>query len=78
VPKDQILMQLKTDDIGWAPRIPSIDGLCRNCPAVKQGDALPFFARTQRVRDVGAEAPTIWAYATILFLTRSDLDSSSA
>ena len=26
-PKDQILMQLKTDDIGWAPRIPSIDGL---------------------------------------------------
>jgi hypothetical protein len=27
VPKDQILMQLKTDDIGWAPRIPSIDGL---------------------------------------------------
>jgi len=27
VPKDQILMQLKTDDIGWAPRIPAIDGL---------------------------------------------------
>jgi glyoxylase-like metal-dependent hydrolase (beta-lactamase superfamily II) len=27
VPKDQLLMQLKTDDIGWAPRIPSIDGL---------------------------------------------------
>ena len=27
VPKDQILMQLKTDDIGWAPRIPSVDGL---------------------------------------------------
>ena len=26
-PKDQILMQLKTDDIGWAPRIPSVDGL---------------------------------------------------
>src|SRR5215831_14035136 len=26
-PKDQLLMQLKTDDIGWAPRIPSIDGL---------------------------------------------------
>jgi glyoxylase-like metal-dependent hydrolase (beta-lactamase superfamily II) len=26
-PKDQILMQLKTDDIGWAPRIPAIDGL---------------------------------------------------
>ena len=26
-PKDQILMLLKTDDIGWAPRIPSIDGL---------------------------------------------------
>jgi cyclase len=26
-PKDQILMQLKTDDIGWTPRIPSIDGL---------------------------------------------------
>jgi len=26
-PKDQILMQLKTDDIGWAPRIPQIDGL---------------------------------------------------
>ena len=27
VPKDQLLMQLKTDDIGWAPRIPSIDDL---------------------------------------------------
>jgi cyclase len=27
VPKDQLLMQLKTDDIGWTPRIPSIDGL---------------------------------------------------
>ncbi len=27
VAKDQLLMQLKTDDIGWAPRIPSIDGL---------------------------------------------------
>jgi glyoxylase-like metal-dependent hydrolase (beta-lactamase superfamily II) len=26
-PKDQLLMELKTDDIGWAPRIPSIDGL---------------------------------------------------
>jgi cyclase len=27
VPKEQLLMQLKTDDIGWAPRIPSLDGL---------------------------------------------------
>ena len=27
VPKEQLLMQLKTDDIGWAPRIPSMDGL---------------------------------------------------
>jgi cyclase len=26
-PKDQVLMQLKTDDIGWAPRIPAVDGL---------------------------------------------------
>ena len=26
-PKEQIMMQLKTDDIGWAPRIPAIDGL---------------------------------------------------
>jgi len=26
-PKDQILMQVKTDDIGWTPRIPQIDGL---------------------------------------------------
>ena len=26
-PKDQILMQLKTDDIGWTPRIPAIDQL---------------------------------------------------
>jgi cyclase len=25
VPKDQLLMQLKTDDIGWAPRAPQID-----------------------------------------------------
>jgi cyclase len=27
VPKDQFMAQLKTDDIGWAPRIPVIDGL---------------------------------------------------
>jgi glyoxylase-like metal-dependent hydrolase (beta-lactamase superfamily II) len=27
VPKDQFLAQLKTDDIGWAPRIPLLDGL---------------------------------------------------
>jgi glyoxylase-like metal-dependent hydrolase (beta-lactamase superfamily II) len=27
VPKDQLLMRLKTDDIGWAPRIPQIDAL---------------------------------------------------
>jgi glyoxylase-like metal-dependent hydrolase (beta-lactamase superfamily II) len=27
VPKDQLLMQLKTDDVGFAPRIPSLDGL---------------------------------------------------
>ncbi len=27
VSKDQLLMQLKTDDIGWMPRISSIDGL---------------------------------------------------
>jgi len=27
VPKEQLLMQLKTDDIGWAPRVPSMDGL---------------------------------------------------
>ena len=27
VPKDQFMAQIKTDDIGWAPRIPSIDGL---------------------------------------------------
>ena len=26
-PKEQILMQLKTDDIGWTPRIPAIDQL---------------------------------------------------
>jgi len=25
VPKDQLLMQLKTDDIGWAPRVPQVD-----------------------------------------------------
>jgi len=25
VPKDQLLMQLKTDDIGWAPRAPQLD-----------------------------------------------------
>jgi cyclase len=25
VPKEQLLMQLKTDDIGWAPRVPQID-----------------------------------------------------
>jgi glyoxylase-like metal-dependent hydrolase (beta-lactamase superfamily II) len=27
VPKDQLMMQLKTDDIGWTPRIPALDGL---------------------------------------------------
>ncbi len=27
VPKDQLLMRLKTDDIGWAPRIPLVDAL---------------------------------------------------
>jgi glyoxylase-like metal-dependent hydrolase (beta-lactamase superfamily II) len=27
VPKDQLLSQLKTDDIGWAPRIPQVDAL---------------------------------------------------
>jgi cyclase len=27
VPQDQLLAQLKTDDIGWAPRIPKIDSL---------------------------------------------------
>ena len=25
VPKDQLLSQIKTDDIGWTPRIPGID-----------------------------------------------------
>ncbi len=25
VPQDQLLMQLKTDDIGWAPRVPKVD-----------------------------------------------------
>jgi glyoxylase-like metal-dependent hydrolase (beta-lactamase superfamily II) len=25
VPKEQLLMQLKTDDIGWAPRVPQVD-----------------------------------------------------
>ncbi len=27
VPNDQLLMRLKTDDIGWAPRIPQVDTL---------------------------------------------------
>jgi cyclase len=27
VAKDQLLMQIKTDDIGWAPRIPLVDAL---------------------------------------------------
>ena len=27
VPKEQFMAQLKTDDIGWAPRIPVLDGL---------------------------------------------------
>jgi cyclase len=25
VPQDQLLMQIKTDDIGWAPRVPKVD-----------------------------------------------------
>ena len=27
VATDQLLMQIKTDDIGWAPRIPQVDAL---------------------------------------------------
>ena len=25
VPQDQLLAQIKTDDIGWAPRVPKVD-----------------------------------------------------
>src|SRR5260370_42545963 len=32
-PKEQILMQLKTDDIGWTPRIPAIDALVNELSA---------------------------------------------
>ena len=25
VPKDQLMMQIKTDDLGWTPRVPNVD-----------------------------------------------------
>jgi glyoxylase-like metal-dependent hydrolase (beta-lactamase superfamily II) len=36
VPKEQLLMQLKTDDIGWAPRVPQIDPFYEELAAAKR------------------------------------------
>jgi cyclase len=35
VPQDQLLAQLKTDDIGWAPRVPKIDAFYAELSASK-------------------------------------------
>ena len=35
VPQDQLLAQLKTDDIGWAPRIPKMDAFYAELSASK-------------------------------------------
>jgi hypothetical protein len=35
VPQDQLLAQLKTDDIGWTPRIPKMDAFYAELSASK-------------------------------------------
>jgi glyoxylase-like metal-dependent hydrolase (beta-lactamase superfamily II) len=42
VPKDQLLMQLKTDDIGWAPRIPNVDAFYNELSGITTGKAYKF------------------------------------
>ena len=42
VPKDQLLMQLKTDDIGWAPRVPNIDAFYNELSGITAGKAYKF------------------------------------
>jgi cyclase len=42
VPKDQLLMQLKTDDIGWAPRIPNVDAFYNELSGITAGKAYKF------------------------------------
>jgi hypothetical protein len=36
VPANQLLMQLKTDDIGWAPRIPMVDAFVAELNAARK------------------------------------------
>jgi hypothetical protein len=35
VPASQLLMQLKTDDLGWAPRIPMVDAFVAELNATR-------------------------------------------
>jgi glyoxylase-like metal-dependent hydrolase (beta-lactamase superfamily II) len=35
VPQDQLLAQIKTDDIGWAPRVPKVDAFYAELQAMK-------------------------------------------
>ena len=42
VPKEQLLMQLKTDDIGWAPRVPNVEAFYNELSGVAAGKAYKF------------------------------------
>jgi len=42
VPKEQLLMQLKTDDIGWAPRVPNVEAFYNELSGVTAGKAYKF------------------------------------
>src|SRR5215813_9530030 len=42
VPKEQLLMQLKTDDIGWAPRVPNVDAFYNELSGITAGKAYKF------------------------------------
>src|SRR5262245_48704590 len=42
VPKEQLLMQLKTDDIGWAPRVPNIEAFYNELSGITAGKAYKF------------------------------------
>ncbi len=50
VPQDQLLKQLKTDDIGWTPRVPKMDAFYAELRRRSRNDAAsaPFAACRQR------------------------------
>ncbi len=39
VPKEQLLMQLKTDDLGWTPRVPNIEAFYNELSGIATGKA---------------------------------------